>query len=83
MLLTLRGWGPEHFDRATPALLSGARWAVWAERAAVMLRNAEANAEMHIDKKDPRLAELLRLRVDAAAFASIIRPVLFPEDDDG
>lgn len=83
MLLSLRGWGPEHFDRATPALLSGARYALWAEKAAVMLHNAEANAEMHIDRKDPRLAELLRVRVAAAEFVSLIRPAMFPEDDDG
>lgn len=82
-LLALRGWGSEDFARATPSFLSAVRWALYAEKATVMYRNAQENAALTMPSgiSGEQQRKLITLRLDAAAFVKSFGPVLFPEDE--
>jgi hypothetical protein len=57
---------------------------LFAERAAVMLHDAETVAGTDVGHmKGLALGDALRAKVANRQFADALRPVLFPEDDDG
>ena len=73
----LRGWTPEHFRLASPDLRAVACWALYAEKAVVMLHDAQETAAMPLKGAS---ADAIRAKVASAAFVNALRPVLFPED---
>jgi hypothetical protein len=80
----LRGWGAEDFRRAGAELLGAARWALYADKAVVMLHEAEQTAAMDVSGvKGKALGDVLRAKLAGRKLADALRPVLFPEDDDG
>lgn len=82
MLLAYRTWTPEHDRSASLELLEGVRWAVFAEKAVVMLLDAQQAAALSVDPRMP--VDQLRANVQAkqagAADVARLRPLLFPED---
>jgi hypothetical protein len=84
-LLALRGWGPEHFRRASPELLAACRWALAAEQGVVMLAEAEHMAATVVDTSMPAklVAAALEVRHLGEDRVKALRAALFPEDDDG
>lgn len=79
-LLALRG----DFRFADAQLHAAARWALYAERATVMLHEAETAAATDVGHlKGLQLGDALRAKLVNRQFADALRPVLFPEDDDG
>jgi hypothetical protein len=84
-LLSLRGWGVDEFRLATPRFLALARWALFAEAGVKILNEAKEAAAISVPREAPpeARAAAVRLRLDGQAVVDSIRPVLFPEDDDG
>lgn len=83
VLLALRGWGHDDFRLATPAFLSAARFAVFAERAGAVLSKAQAIQSQDMSGLGNEEKGALALRkMDAAEDIATFTPLLFPEDND-
>lgn len=78
MILSTKGWGHDEFRNATPEFLHAARFALFAERVAPLLAQAEEVAAL--PRKDLSPAQI-RAKVEASAALPVFRNVLYPEDE--
>lgn len=77
--MATRGWGRDEFDYATGEFRAAVRFALFAERTASLLAEAERVTAM---RGTPLDAALARSQIASREAADQIRAVLFPEDDD-
>ncbi len=83
-ILAIRGWGPDHFDRASRPFMAAVRHALFAERLAPVLDQAEETRSMvsgqglsPVDR-----ARLGSARVAAGALIAQAQAVLSPPDEE-
>ena len=84
-ILATRGWGRDEFALASPRFLTAVRTALFAEASVKLLEEAKDAASTAVPDDAPLTyrAELLKYRLAGQEELARIRPVLFPEDDDG
>jgi hypothetical protein len=72
------------FRAARPDLLSGARFALYAERLMPLYERMQEIQNQPLPKGDPSAyVEAARAKMAAGEAIPLFRSVLFPEDDDG
>lgn len=83
MLLSLRGWGLAEFTAAAPEFLAGARYALFVEKLAPVLSEAEAVLTAPLPPTGPEKLAAASRKLTVEKLIPALRTVLFPEDDDG
>ena len=78
MILSTKGWGHDEFRNATPDFLAAARFALFAERVAPLLAQAEEVAALPRKGLTP---DQIRAKVAGAEALPVFRAVLYPEDE--
>lgn len=81
--LSLRGWGAEEFEWATPDFLAAARWAVFLERLMPLYQSAQMRLTEPLPSDPDAKRHAVRVKLAAQEFTKDWTPILFPEDDDG
>ena len=72
------------FRAARPALLSGARFALYAERLMPLYEHMQEVQNQPFPQKDPAgYAATAQAKLAAGEAIPLLKSVLFPEDDDG
>lgn len=83
MALSLRGWGPESFARATPEFLAAARWGLFLEAVTPSWKRANQSVAEPLPTDPVMKIPAAKVKQSALDFIAAWRPVLFPEDDGG
>lgn len=81
-LLSLRGWTTEMFRAARPDFLAAARFALYVERLMPLFDDMKRVQATPLPK-GPGYGEAAMGKIAAGKAIELMRPVLFPEDDDG
>lgn len=84
-ILATRGWGHDEFRLASPRFLSAVRAALFAEAGVRILAESEQAANVAVPSDLPLATrgELIKHRLAAQEDVRRLRPMLFPEGDDG